>query len=146
MTEENLELTPTNESNFDRWYSCYPKKQARESARKAWEKQKLDRIFSTIMIKSRAFVQHYRETGKMEFLPMPATFLNQRRWEDEFDTKPSSAPAEKTPEQKRADLRIRMYNGRISARSSENESVEQNCMAFNRLMEEYGEPHRDYNY
>jgi len=39
-----------------------------------------------------------------------------------------------------------MYNGRISARSSENESVEQNCMAFNRLMEEYGEPHRDYNY
>ncbi len=70
---ESLELTPTNESNFDRWYSCYPKKQARESARKAWEKQKLDRIFSTIMIKSRAFVEHYRATGKMDFLPMPAT-------------------------------------------------------------------------
>ena len=141
---ESLELTPTNESNFDRWYSCYPKKQARESARKAWEKQKLDRIFSTIMIKSRAFVEHYRATGKMEFLPMPATFLNQRRWEDEFDTKPASES--RAVESKPVDLRIRMYNGSISARSSERESVEDNCKAYNRWMEELGEPHRDYNY
>jgi hypothetical protein len=141
---ESLELTPTNESNFDRWYSCYPKKQARESARKAWEKQKLDRIFSTIMIKSRAFVEHYRATGKMDFLPMPATFLNQRRWEDEFDTKPT--PESRAVESKPVDLRIRMYNGSISARSSERESVEDNCKAYNRWMEELGEPHRDYNY
>lgn len=142
---ESLELTPTNESNFDRWYSCYPKKQARESARKAWEKQKLDRIFSTIMIKSRAFVEHYRATGKMDFLPMPATFLNQRRWEDEFDAKP--APDTRTvTDSKPVDLRIRMYNGSISARSSERESVEDNCKAYNRWMEELGEPHRDYNY
>jgi len=141
---ESLELTPTNESNFDRWYSCYPKKQARESARKAWDKQKLDKIFSTIMIKSRAFVEHYRATGKMEYLPMPATFLNQRRWEDEFDTKPATET--RTIESKPVDMRIRMYNGSISARSSERESVEDNCKAFNRLMESYGEPHRDYNY
>lgn len=142
---ESLELTPTNESNFDRWYSCYPKKQARESARKAWDKQKLDKIFSTIMIKSRAFVEHYRSTGKMDFLPMPATFLNQRRWEDEFDTKP--AVSSHTPsEHKPVDLRIRMYNGSMSARSSERESVEDNCKAFNKLMEQYGEPYRDYNY
>jgi hypothetical protein len=141
---ESLELTSTNESSFDRWYSCYPKKQARESARKAWDKQKLDKIFSTIMIKSRAFVEHYRATGKMEYLPMPATFLNQRRWEDEFDTKPSTET--RTIESKPVDMRIRMYNGSISARSSERESVEDNCKAFNRLMESYGEPHRDYNY
>lgn len=141
---ESLELTPTNESNFDRWYSCYPKKQARESARKAWDKQKLDKIFSTIMIKSRAFVEHYRSTGKMDFLPMPATFLNQRRWEDEFDTKPASES--RAVESKPVDLRIRMYNGSISARSSERESVEDNCKAYNRWMEELGEPHRDYNY
>jgi hypothetical protein len=44
------------------------------------------------------------------------------------------------------DMRIRMYNGSISARSSERESVEDNCKAFNRMMESYGEPHRDYNY
>jgi hypothetical protein len=142
---ESLELTPTNESNFDRWYSCYPKKQARESARKAWDKQKLDKIFSTIMIKSRAFVEHYRSTGKMDFLPMPATFLNQRRWEDEFDAKP--APDTRTvTDSKPVDMRIRMYNGSISARSSERESVEDNCKAFNKLMESYGEGYRDYNY
>jgi hypothetical protein len=141
---ESLELTPTNESNFDRWYSCYPKKQARESARKAWDKQKLDKIFSTIMIKSRAFVEHYRSTGKMDFLPMPATFLNQRRWEDEFD-QPVVVTSNKT-ESKPVDMRIRMYNGSVSARSSERESVQDNCIAFNRLMEMYGEPHRDYNY
>lgn len=145
MQDEPLELTPKNESHFDRWYACYPKKQARESARKAWEKQKLDKIFSTIMHKSRAFVQHYRDTGKMEFLPMPATFLNQRRWEDEFDAKPATE-SQSQEIRKPVDLRIRMYNGSISARSSERESVEDNCKAFNKLMTEYGEPHRDYNY
>ncbi len=76
--------------------------------------------------------------------PMPATFLNQRRWEDEFDTKP--APESRSVESKPVDLRIRMYNGSISARSSERESVEDNCKAYNRWMEELGEPHRDYNY
>tara|TARA_R110000822_G_scaffold3036_9_gene13875 strand:+ start:669 stop:1103 length:435 start_codon:yes stop_codon:yes gene_type:complete len=144
MQDENLELTAQNESNFDRWYICYPKKQARETARKAWDKQKLDKIFSTIMIKSRAFVEHYRTTGKMDFLPMPATFLNQRRWEDEFDTKP--VYESRATESKPADMRIRMYNGSVSARSSERESVEDNCKEFNKLMTKYDELHRDYNY
>jgi len=69
---------------------------------------------------------------------------HQRRWEDEFDTKP--APESRSVESKPVDLRIRMYNGSISARSSERESVEDNCKAYNRWMEELGEPHRDYNY
>jgi hypothetical protein len=139
-----FDLQPQNESHFDRWYSCYPKKQARETARKAWDKQKLDKIFSTIMVKSRAFVEHYRAQNKMDFLPMPATFLNQRRWEDEFD-QPVVVTSTKT-ESKPVDMRIRMYNGSVSARSSERESVEDNCKAFNKLMESYDEGYRDYNY
>jgi hypothetical protein len=140
----DFELEPTAESAFDKWYAIYPKKQARATAEKAWQKLKLDRLATTINVRTQAFVEAYTAQGKLDYLPMPATFLNQRRWEDEFD-QPVVVTSTKT-ESKPVDMRIRMYNGSVSARSSERESVEDNCKAFNKLMESYGEGYRDYNY
>ena len=140
----DFELEPTAESAFDKWYEIYPKKQARATAEKAWQKLKLDRLATTINVRTQAFVDAYTAQGKLDYLPMPATFLNQRRWEDELaKPKPvyNSAPVEE-----RRNPAIRLYNGRESARSSDRESVEQNCKAFNKQMEHYGEPYRDYNY
>ena len=136
------------QSSFDKWYSMYPKKQARAVAEKSWQKMKLDSIATTIMLKTAAFVQHYREQGKLEYLPMPATFLNQRRWEDQLEgAKPATSnQPPPTAERKRASMAHRMYNGAVSARSGETESVAENCIAFNKRMEEYGEPYRDYSY
>lgn len=140
----DFELEPTAETPFDKWYAIYPKKQARATAEKAWQKLKLDRLSTTINVRTQVFVDAYTAQGKLDYLPMPATFLNQRRWEDELaKPKPvyNSAPVEQ-----HRNPAIRLYNGRESARSSDRESVEQNCKAFNKQMEHYGEPFRDYNY
>lgn len=46
----------------------------------------------------------------------------------------------------RVDASHRMYNGKLSARSAFNESVEENCKAFNARCKEYGYDVTDYNY
>jgi hypothetical protein len=140
----DFELESTLESAFDKWYAIYPKKQARATAEKAWQKLKLDRLSTTIILRTQAFIEAYTAQGKLDYLPMPATFLNQRRWEDEL-AKPKPVYNSAPVEQQR-NPRIRLYNGQESARSSDRESVEDNCKAFNKLMEQYGFPHRDYNY
>jgi len=133
-----------SESNFDKWYACYPKKQARANAEKVWAKMHLDRLTTTIILKTKAFVDAYTAQGKLDYLPMPATFLNQRRWEDEL-AKPKPV-YNAAPIEERHNPAIRLYNGRESARSSDRESVEENCKAFNRQMEILGSDQRDYNY
>jgi len=140
----DFDLEPIDETAFDKWYAIYPKKQARATAEKAWQKLKLDRLSTTIILRTQNFVDAYTAQGKLDYLPMPATFLNQRRWEDEL-AKPKPVYNSAPIEQQR-NPRIRLYNGRESARSSDRESVEDNCKAFNKLMEQYDFPHRDYNY
>lgn len=46
----------------------------------------------------------------------------------------------------RQDANHRMYHGQISARSAFNESVAENCKAFNARCKEYGFDHTDHNY
>lgn len=140
----DFELEHTAENAFDRWYAIYPKKQARATAEKAWQKLKLDRLATTIILKTKAFVDAYTAQGKLDYLPMPATFLNQRRWEDEL-AKPKPV-YNAAPIEERRNPAIRLYNGRESARSSDRESVEENCKAFNMQMEILGSDQRDYNY
>lgn len=139
MSEFDLQ----SESNFEKWYACYPKKQARANAEKVWARMHLDRLTTTIILKTKAFVEAYTAQGKLEYLPMPATFLNQRRWEDQLAVQKQEQP--QAVEVKR-DPRIRMFNGAVSARSSDTESVAENCKAFNRQMEVYGFEYRDWNF
>ena len=44
------------------------------------------------------------------------------------------------------DANHRMWQGKVSARSAFNESVADNCRAFNAQCEAYGYEHRDYNH
>ena len=46
----------------------------------------------------------------------------------------------------RHDANHRMYNGKISARSAFNESVEENCKVFNERCKDYGFEVADFNY
>lgn len=72
---------------FDRFWSGYPKKVAKEPARKAWAKLRPDADLAGRII---AGVESYAATEQWQrdggrFIPNPATFLNQRRWEDEVE-------------------------------------------------------------
>ena len=85
--EEDKELEKDKEDiyPFDAFWKAYPKKKAKEAARKAWVKLKPDEslgkeIIQAVM-KSANTKDWLKENGK--YIPYPATYLNGKRWEDE---------------------------------------------------------------
>ena len=70
---------------FDAFWEAYPKKKAKEAARKAFLKISPDDTLLTIMLrvieKEKRSADWKKENGK--FIPYPATWLNGRRWEDD---------------------------------------------------------------
>ena len=71
---------------FADFWKAYPKHQDRQGALKAFEKLKPDQELLDQMIKSiNAWKQseHWTKDGG-QYIPMPTTWLNRRRWEDEL--------------------------------------------------------------
>lgn len=69
---------------FDQFWAAYPKKTGKEAARKAWSKTKgtaLDAILTALEAQKRSD-QWHRDNGR--YIPNPATWLNQGRWQDEL--------------------------------------------------------------
>lgn len=80
---------------FDLFYSAYPKKKARHDALHAWTKLNPDeRLQSTILLAVEA-AKHSPEWLKSggEFIPLPATWIRGRRWEDEVNAAPKTYAA-----------------------------------------------------
>jgi hypothetical protein len=83
---------------FDVFWKAYPKKQAKQTAIKAWNKidfsnGTLELILSSIE-KQKIYKEQLKRSG--EFCPewpMPSTWLNGHRWEDEVEP-----PADKIPD------------------------------------------------
>lgn len=76
---------------FALFWKAYPKKVGKGAAEKSWKKIKpsaelFDRIMAAIDA-AKASEQWQREDGR--YIPNPATWLNQSRWEDEL---PAAAP------------------------------------------------------
>lgn len=70
---------------FDQFWSEYPRKTAKVVARKSWAKINPDQELSEKIIKS---VENYKKSSQWKnpkYIPHPATFLNQGRWEDEIE-------------------------------------------------------------
>jgi len=72
---------------FTVFYNAYPKHKSRGDAEKVWNKIKPDKnliqkILDTI-IKFKNSEEWTKENGK--YIPYPATWLNAKGWEDEFD-------------------------------------------------------------
>lgn len=74
------------ESSFDRFWSAYPRKVGKGEARKAFAKIKgvpVDTMIQAVE-KQKQSTQWQRDGG--QYIPHPATWLNQERWEDEVTT------------------------------------------------------------
>ena len=72
---------------FESFWSAYPRKVGKGNARKAWDRLKppdalVDRMLAAIT--SQAKSSQWRKDGG-RFIPHPATWLNQSRWEDDPD-------------------------------------------------------------
>ena len=79
-------MSKTQLERFNQFWYEYPKKKAKLAAMRVWAKLKPDdELFEAIMLglrRARASIEWKREGGR--FIPHPATFLNQGRWEDEY--------------------------------------------------------------
>lgn len=77
---------------FPKFWALYPRKQDKAKALKAWAKLKVtDELFSLITKGLSAQVvsaDWVKEGGK--YIPMPTTWLNGKRWEDEIPSAPTN--------------------------------------------------------
>lgn len=81
------------DAEFERWYSAYPRREAKGAARKAyWAARK--KVSAEVLLEGisryRANKPHYADWR------MPATWLNSESWTDDYSSTPVSASA-KTP-------------------------------------------------
>lgn len=85
-SESNGTSAKGNDGLFDRFWSVYPRKEAKAKAKVAFEKLKPDEELLLKMIdsveKQKKTDQWTRDGG--QYIPHPSTWLNQRRWEDEI--------------------------------------------------------------
>ena len=82
---------------FARFWALYPKKRAKQAARRAWDKLKPDLLLCTrmsIALKEQMRSDDWKREGG-RYIPNPATWLNGRRWEDELGTQaaPTRSPS-----------------------------------------------------
>lgn len=79
---EKSNNTETPAGDFERFWKAYPKKVGKEAARRAFEKvkQPVELLINAIE-KQLQGEQWQKEDGR--YIPNPATWLNQGRWEDE---------------------------------------------------------------
>jgi len=79
---DKKEKTINNNSNFLDFWAWYPKKVGKDAAYKAWIKLKPDYdLVINALLWQRQTKQWQAEDGK--YIPNPATYLNQGRWQDE---------------------------------------------------------------
>lgn len=72
--------------DFSHFWQAYPRKVAKAAAEKAWKKLKPDHALMALILKALEAQKRTEAWTKDNgaFIPHPATWLNQRRWEDEL--------------------------------------------------------------
>lgn len=89
---------PSREADvlFEEFWVAYPKKKAKDAARKAWDKRRPDRALLDAMLRALAVQCRSHDWQKQhgQFVPYPATWLNDARWTDvvtvELDARPTA--------------------------------------------------------
>jgi hypothetical protein len=80
---------------FDEFWSLYPRKIAKATARKAWQRLTAEQqLMAAKAIDTHCQYWKSKET-ELEFIPHPATWINQERWEDELVIEPKKTKESK---------------------------------------------------
>lgn len=88
-TKEKNIMSESDLSDFDLFYKSYPKHESRAKAVDAWKKLHPDNALQQIILSAIDEQKIHKAGLKSRNVfcpewPMPATWLNQRRWEDEI--------------------------------------------------------------
>ena len=79
---------------FDEFWSIYPRKVNKAVARKSWQRlTEAQQLMAAKAISVHCDYWKAKET-ELEFIPHPATWLNQERWEDELVIEPKKQSKE----------------------------------------------------
>jgi hypothetical protein len=80
------------EHYFEEFWATYPRKEAKQKAHRAWMTGQLDRMAAKIIDDVRVRqVKHLPWQEGRKFIPLPASYLNGQRWEDEMITNESES-------------------------------------------------------
>ena len=93
---EEIDIRPINQpkkvlsseqtKRFEAFWKAYPKKQSKATAEKAWSKILPDDFEMNVILN--AIEQAKQKDSRfrdMQFIPLPATWLNARSWENEYE-------------------------------------------------------------
>ena len=84
-----------SDADFEKFWSCYPRKAGKQNARKVFKKLRNVRIEELInAVSAQSRTRQWTDEGG-RFIPYPATWLNQRRWEDEPEIQASEMSGSK---------------------------------------------------
>lgn len=78
--------SPSSDVGFDEFWSAYPKKKSKGDALRAWSKIKPDATLKATILSSISVAKQSDDWTKDggQYIPHPASWLNGRRWEDEY--------------------------------------------------------------
>lgn len=78
-------MVDENDPQWLRFWNAYPRRESKKDARKAWAKLNPSIALVDRMIETLAWQVplHKWETESRQYAPLPATWLNGARWEDE---------------------------------------------------------------
>ncbi len=88
-----VRLGKDNIEAFDKFYSAYPKKVSKVSALRAFKKLNPSATLLQTILSDIQARQKSEQWKNKQFIPYPATYLNQKRWEDDYtEPKPEKKP------------------------------------------------------
>jgi len=96
--EKEKEKRARAKERFAEFWSEYPRKVAKAKAEQAWEKFEMtEELFNTVMnaLKKQKLSRQWKEDGG-RYIPHPATWINQKRWEDATDAPDTVAAGDDT--------------------------------------------------
>jgi hypothetical protein len=82
-----LEKPAKVSAHFEAFWAAYPRKVDKAGCLRKWTANGLDKVGEQIIahVKAKATTHDWQKDG-CRFVPMPATYLNQRRWEEQIGT------------------------------------------------------------
>lgn len=84
-SKSNGEMSPEAEDRFQRFWEVYPRKQAKAQTRKAWRSLDPDEGLLSGILTALQWQTPIWAKADPKFTPLPSTYINGRRWEDEPD-------------------------------------------------------------
>lgn len=83
----DIDLDLNTIDHFETFWKAYPKKVGRPAALKSFKKKRCGDVIDVILtaIEDHAARLNWGDPDKRQFIPNPATWLNQERWKDEFE-------------------------------------------------------------